>query len=72
MIPAIKKNYYFVKFSFEFHVPVIEIVKELVEIRPLLEAGLPRDQLVVAAVEFFVEPAKHSGYGQVEFRVSVK
>ena len=56
----------------ENYLPVIEIVEELIELVPLLEAWLFRDNFVVGRVETGPESPKHSGYSEIILVVTVE
>lgn len=52
--------------------PVVEVVEQLVEVEPLLEAGGLGNDLEVGRVEGSVKAPKQLGNGQVKFRVAIE
>ena len=53
-------------------VPVVEVVKELVELAPGCKSSRLGDQLVIGVIKLGGEASKHGSNGQVKLMVAIK
>ena len=55
-----------------FNVPVIQMVKELIELHPSIEARSLRYQFVISLIKFPIEPAEHRSDAELVLTMAVK
>ena len=53
-------------------IPVVEVVKEKIELASSSEALCFGDEVVVSRVKLGGEPSKHGRYGKIKFVMSIK